>query len=869
MDRSEEGLRCSCPDERRGRSMSDYEAEEGMEEPEGGEAGSDDEAEQERAKLDEADADFQEMDKAAADAMDAATGSSLDLADRDDQAVRGLTGASADVSSPQETGWDSSTSPEPAANDEPTFTVHPADASNSDERPSLSELGARPADSPDTATSGSDQAPPEAAEPSADDLAADDLADRAERPGLTTETEQESQQAPADAQGQRSEALADQQSSERPVAFSDQSSARGEGPGTPQEFTPRQREQLRQYGIDPDGVASAHADRLASALTNADLAWNASRGDVGAADQLRARRVSAKVESGGAPGTESPTESHLVQATDANTSLRIESILDRATGVITRRLRFQSADGYVVNGSGSEQVELAVVRDERVASGPGDQVTPAAGLEQQPRTGERAHQESSDRRDANQVDRPSATYPERETKDRWADGPRAAQVFGRLPEGAQEAAKAGSRGTSEGRGRRSEVSEIADFVRDQFGRSEPERLLGGFVAGVAKAVFEPAGWVRDAAILGYHFGEAFVTGSTAFDFSKFQPSSDLTRSLLDRERAGEEVGSQQAATEFALGAISSPVRIPFEFGRALAEGDPAEIGEQSFNMLLLLATLRAGRGRARTAGPEAPVEKVPAAASKIEDGAAAAARAEGVGTEPQEGAQPAPGPLAGMKPELADRIDAISDHPGAEALMDRLDKIDPAASDAAQRLAALERDVSVAEEAIRPGRSEVVESGEEETEPSEPGRMRELLTREPPKWTRKQLNRLLGQEFEAAQRGVYEAEQLRLENGKVLDGYTEGDVIVSRKRTQLWEVTPETAEEYINEFLDKYGPGNLVSDDPYNVTHYPHLVGTRLRGQMILEVPVQEHPVPEGLWRWAERWGILIRDDTGHVYNPD
>jgi hypothetical protein len=135
--------------------------------------------------------------------------------------------------------------------------------------------------------------------------------------------------------------------------------------------------------------------------------------------------------------------------------------------------------------------------------------------------------------------------------------------------------------------------------------------LGGVVAGIAKQVFEPVGWVRDAAILGYRAGEAWVTGSTALDLSNFQPSSDLTRSLIERERSGEEVGSAQAASEFVVAGITAPIQVPYEFGRALAGGDLAEIGEQSVNMLLLLASMRGGEGRGLRAGPEAPVQRVP------------------------------------------------------------------------------------------------------------------------------------------------------------------------------------------------------------------------------------------------------------------
>ena len=230
------------------------------------------------------------------------------------------------------------------------------------------------------------------------------------------------------------------------------------------------------------------------------------------------------------------------------------------------------------------------------------------------------------------------------------------------------------------------------------------------------------------------------------------------------------------------------------------------------------------------------------------------------------------GAISRIRAKLADRIDAISHHPGAEAMMDRLDSIDPAdlASanpqtklNATTRLASLERDVSIAEEAPRPGTSREAETNE--PDPSEPGRIRELESREPPEWTKKAENRRLGNEFNEAMRGKYQAREVRLKNGTIVDGYTRDKVIVSRKRTQLSKLSTEWAEEYINEFLDKYGPGNEIADTPAN--RASGLAKERLRGKLILEVPVQQEPVPAELGEWARRWGIEIRDDRGDVYN--
>ena len=146
----------------------------------------------------------------------------------------------------------------------------------------------------------------------------------------------------------------------------------------------------------------------------------------------------------------------------------------------------------------------------------------------------------------------------------------------------------------------------------------------------------------------------------------------------------------------------------------------------------------------------------------------------------------------------------------------------------------------------------------------EPGRISQLDTPDP-RWNIEQAQ--AGNDFNRSQRGVYSAEELLLENGKRVDGYTPGLVIVSRKRTQFSEISPMTAEKYVIELLDKYGPGNIVADKPYNRVHYPRLVGQPLDGQLVLEVSVQHTPIPEELGSLARRWGVVIRDFNGTILN--
>jgi hypothetical protein len=122
-----------------------------------------------------------------------------------------------------------------------------------------------------------------------------------------------------------------------------------------------------------------------------------------------------------------------------------------------------------------------------------------------------------------------------------------------------------------------------------------------------------------------------------------------------------------------------------------------------------------------------------------------------------------------------------------------------------------------------------------------------------------------GNDFNRWRGDQYPANEVVLENGKRLDGYDPGKEIVSRKSTQITDVA--TGEKAVHEVLDKYSPGNVVADTPANRTNYPDLVGKPIKGDMILEVPVQNQPVPAEFGAWAKRLGVTIRDPNGTVYN--
>lgn len=64
-----------------------------------------------------------------------------------------------------------------------------------------------------------------------------------------------------------------------------------------------------------------------------------------------------------------------------------------------------------------------------------------------------------------------------------------------------------------------------------------------------------------------------------------------------------------------------------------------------------------------------------------------------------------------------------------------------------------------------------------------------------------------GDKFNMTRRHYYQANEVRLTNGKVVDSYTPGACIASRKHTQLAEVRSSTAKGYVREAADKYSAG--------------------------------------------------------------
>jgi RHS repeat-associated protein len=137
-----------------------------------------------------------------------------------------------------------------------------------------------------------------------------------------------------------------------------------------------------------------------------------------------------------------------------------------------------------------------------------------------------------------------------------------------------------------------------------------------------------------------------------------------------------------------------------------------------------------------------------------------------------------------------------------------------------------------------------------------------------PKWLQ---NIRKGNEFNAAQRTNYPYNEVYVNKpgGKgyyKLDSYNPNlNEIVSRKHTQLSEINTDTAKSYIKEIPKKYSNGSTISNVPSNIDS--GLAGQRLQGQHILEVPVQNNPVPQAVVDVAEELGVVIRDTEGFIYN--
>ena len=104
------------------------------------------------------------------------------------------------------------------------------------------------------------------------------------------------------------------------------------------------------------------------------------------------------------------------------------------------------------------------------------------------------------------------------------------------------------------------------------------------------------------------------------------------------------------------------------------------------------------------------------------------------------------------------------------------------------------------------------------------------------------------------------------------DHLAEGTSIVEFEVRKEVKVGEKTAIGYLKELSEKYSPGSVIADVPSNrvganARIFEENGGKTLRGQMILEVPVQKKPVPERVLLKAQEEEIMIRDIEGHIYS--
>jgi hypothetical protein len=135
-----------------------------------------------------------------------------------------------------------------------------------------------------------------------------------------------------------------------------------------------------------------------------------------------------------------------------------------------------------------------------------------------------------------------------------------------------------------------------------------------------------------------------------------------------------------------------------------------------------------------------------------------------------------------------------------------------------------------------------------------------------PNWLKERFE--AGQNFDRVNRTRYPYNEVEVvvDGGTFkVDSYAPGKEIVSRKLTQLGNVRTDTAFGYLRELSQKYASGASITHSPFNPAA---LRGGRLRGDLILEVPVQKTPIPKAVLDEASTRGITIRDVSGKIYNP-
>lgn len=131
-----------------------------------------------------------------------------------------------------------------------------------------------------------------------------------------------------------------------------------------------------------------------------------------------------------------------------------------------------------------------------------------------------------------------------------------------------------------------------------------------------------------------------------------------------------------------------------------------------------------------------------------------------------------------------------------------------------------------------------------------------------------------GKEWEKTQWDRYRFTQLYVKRPDgsccyVLDAYMPRNPSVpagpvSLKFTQIADITPKSARAMLLEAKRKYGPGTQIADVP---SRPDLLVDTHLKGQLWLEFPPQNKPLPQQFIKDAREVGVRLRDTKGKIYD--
>lgn len=116
-----------------------------------------------------------------------------------------------------------------------------------------------------------------------------------------------------------------------------------------------------------------------------------------------------------------------------------------------------------------------------------------------------------------------------------------------------------------------------------------------------------------------------------------------------------------------------------------------------------------------------------------------------------------------------------------------------------------------------------------------------------------------GNEFNKSVRNsdLYDYHEVYLSNGKRLDSYDpSAGEIISRKATDLDKINENTYRKYLSEFNEKYSRGTEIRSNAF-----PELDGTKLNGQYILEIPLQNASLSniEDYKNIAKEYDVILR----------